>query len=46
MAELQDVLAGGESRVLSPPTELADGSKVQVANPQPQQEGVKRTASR
>lgn len=45
-AELRDGLTGGESLVLSPPTELADGSKVQVANPQPQQEGVKRTASR
>jgi hypothetical protein len=45
-AELRDGLAGGESLVLSPPTELADGSKVQVANPPQQQEGVKRTASR
>jgi HlyD family secretion protein len=46
-AELRDGLAGGESLVLSPPAELADGSKVQVANPpQQQQEGVKRTASR
>ena len=45
-AELRDGLAGGESLVLSPPAELAEGSKVQVANPQQQQEGVKRTASR
>ena len=45
-AELRDGLAGGENLVLSPPAELADGSKVQVANPPQQQEGVKRTASR
>jgi HlyD family secretion protein len=45
-AELRDGLAGGESLVLSLPTELADGSRVKVANPQQQQEGVKRTASR
>ena len=45
-AELRDGLAGRESLVLSPPAELAEGSKVQVANPQQQQEGVKRTASR
>jgi HlyD family secretion protein len=45
-AELRDGLAGGENLVLSPPTELADGSKVQVANPPQQQEAVKRTASR
>jgi HlyD family secretion protein len=45
-AELRAGLAGGENLVLSPPVELADGSKVQVANPPQQQEGVKRTASR
>jgi hypothetical protein len=43
---LRDGLAGGESLVLSAPTELADGSKVQVANPPQQQDSVKRTASR
>ena len=45
-AKLRAGLAGGENLVLSPPAELADGSKVQVANPPQQQEGVKRTASR
>jgi hypothetical protein len=42
----EELPARGTSLVLSPPAELADGSKVQVANPPPQQEGVKRTASR
>jgi HlyD family secretion protein len=45
-AELRDGLAGGETLVLTPPTELAEGAKVQVANPQPDHENVKRTASR
>jgi HlyD family secretion protein len=45
-AELRDGLAGGESLVLSPPTELAEGSKVHVANSVPQQDAPKRTASR
>jgi HlyD family secretion protein len=45
-AELRAGLAGGENLVLSPPAELANGSKVQVANAPQQQEGVKRTASR
>jgi hypothetical protein len=44
-AELRDGLAGGESMVLNAPTELTDGSKVQVANSPQQQEGMKRTAS-
>jgi HlyD family secretion protein len=44
-AELRDGLAGGESLVLSPPAELADGSKVQVSNPLPPETG-KQTASR
>jgi HlyD family secretion protein len=45
-AKLRAGLAGGENLVLSPPAELANGSKVQVANPPQQQEGVKPTASR
>ncbi|MDQ2802574.1 MAG: efflux RND transporter periplasmic adaptor subunit [Pseudomonadota bacterium] len=45
-AELRDGLQGGETLVLSPPTELADGSKVRVAKPPPDQETRKQTASR
>jgi multidrug efflux pump subunit AcrA (membrane-fusion protein) len=45
-AELRDGLQGGESLVLSPPVDLAEGSKVQVANPLPTPETGRRTASR
>jgi RND family efflux transporter MFP subunit len=45
-AELHDGLQGGENLVLSPPTELADGSKVRVTNPSPQQDTANKTASR
>ena len=34
-AELRDGLRGGESLVLSPPADLAEGSKVQMASPLP-----------
>jgi HlyD family secretion protein len=40
--ELRDGLQGGESLVLSPPTDLSDGSKVQVANPPPAQDAEGR----
>lgn len=45
-AELRDGLQGGENLVLSPPAELADGSKVRLANPEPQPDAGKQTASR
>jgi RND family efflux transporter MFP subunit len=45
-AELRDGLAGGESLILSPPADLADGSKVRVANPLPRPDGGRQTASR
>jgi HlyD family secretion protein len=45
-AELRDGLVGGESLVLSPPADLAEGSKVQLANPLPQPDAGRRTASR
>jgi RND family efflux transporter MFP subunit len=46
-AELRDGLQGGETLVLSPPTDLADGGKVQVAKPPPQDQDTSRqTASR
>ncbi|HEY0421717.1 MAG TPA: efflux RND transporter periplasmic adaptor subunit [Rhodopila sp.] len=45
-AELRDGLQGGETLILSPPTELADGSKVRVANPSGNQDTGKQTASR
>ncbi len=47
-AELRDGLQGGETLVLSPPTDLGDGSKVQVSQPPAQQPdtGAKQTASR
>ncbi|WP_428488059.1 efflux RND transporter periplasmic adaptor subunit [Rhodopila sp.] len=46
-AELREGLQGGELLVMSPPTELADGSKVQVSRPPPgQQDTAKQTASR
>ena len=45
-AELRDGLQGGETLVLSPPTELADGSKVQLMNPTPESNSGKQTASR
>jgi HlyD family secretion protein len=45
-AELRDGLQGGESLVLSPPTELADGDKVRVAGPLPKEDVGKQTASR
>ncbi len=45
-AELRDGLQGGESLVLSPPAELAEGSPVQVANPAAQSAEGKQTASR
>jgi len=47
MAELRNGLQGGETLVLSPPADLADGSKVQVAKPpSPDQDMSKQTASR
>jgi len=46
-AELRDGLDGGETLVLSPPTELTDGSKVKLATqPKPEEETTKQTASR
>ena len=45
-AELRDGLQGGENLVLSPPTDLAEGAKVQVANPPSKPEAGKETASR
>lgn len=45
-AELRDGLQGGETLVLSPPTELADGNKVQIAKPPPEEDTSKQTASR
>jgi len=46
-AELRDGLQGGETLVLSPPADLVDGSKVQVAKPpSPDQDTSKQTASR
>jgi multidrug efflux pump subunit AcrA (membrane-fusion protein) len=45
-AELRDGLAGGEALVLSPPAELADGSKVRVADPAQPADTAKQTASR
>jgi multidrug efflux pump subunit AcrA (membrane-fusion protein) len=45
-AELRDGLKGGEVLVLSPPTDLADGAKVQVSGPKPQEDTAKQTASR
>jgi RND family efflux transporter MFP subunit len=44
-AELRDGLAGGESLVLSPPAELADGSKVRVDNSINPADTAKQTAS-
>jgi HlyD family secretion protein len=45
-AELRDGLAGGESLVLSPPADLADGGKVHVAKPTMQPDAGRQTASR
>jgi len=46
-AELRDGLDGGETLVLSPPTELVDGSMVRVAKPpETKPEAGKQTASR
>lgn len=46
-AELHDGLRGGETLVLSPPTELVDGSKVKVSKPPAEQrDPTKQTASR
>lgn len=46
-AELRDGLHGGETLVLSPPADLADGAKVQVAKPPGQdQDTARQTASR
>ena len=45
-AELRDGLHGGETLVLSPPADLADGSRVQVAKRPPGQDTGKQTASR
>ncbi len=44
--ELRDGLVGKESLVLNPPTELVDGSKVHVVNPESRPETEKQTASR
>jgi HlyD family secretion protein len=45
-AELRDGLAGGENLVLSPPADLAEGSKVQTATPLPPADSGRQTASR
>jgi HlyD family secretion protein len=45
-AELRDGLQGGESLVLSPPTDLAEGSKVRVTTPLPTPDSGRQTASR
>jgi HlyD family secretion protein len=46
-AELRDGLQGGETLVLSPPTQLADGNKVRVSGPAPrEQDTARQTASR
>jgi RND family efflux transporter MFP subunit len=45
-AELREGLAGGENLILSPPAELADGSKVRVEDPERPADAAKRTASR
>jgi HlyD family secretion protein len=45
-AELRDGLSGGESLILTPPAELADGSKVHVDNPAQPADTAKQTASR
>lgn len=45
-AELREGLQGGETLVLSPPTELVDGDKVQIAKPSPEEDTSKQTASR
>jgi hypothetical protein len=45
-AELRDGLAGGENLVLSPPADLTEGGKVEVASPLPQAQGGEKTASR
>jgi RND family efflux transporter MFP subunit len=45
-AELRDGLDGGETLVLSPPAELADGSQIRVSKPPPEQATDKQTASR
>jgi HlyD family secretion protein len=45
-AELRDGLQGGENLVLSPPTDLAEGSKIKVTNPGSQQDTANKTASR
>ena len=45
-AELRDGLQGGETLVLSPPTDLAEGGKVHMANPAAKPEASKETASR
>jgi RND family efflux transporter MFP subunit len=44
--ELRDGLQGGETLVLSPPADLADGSKVHLAKPPPDTDTARRTASR
>jgi HlyD family secretion protein len=45
-AELRDGLQGGENLVLSPPAQLAEGSKVRVGEPMRQQDTGRQTASR
>ena len=45
-AELRDGLQGGESLVLTPPSTLVEGSKVQVAGPKPTPETARETALR
>jgi RND family efflux transporter MFP subunit len=45
-AELRDGLQGGENLVLSPPTELAEGSKVAVTNSLSTPDTGRQTASR
>jgi RND family efflux transporter MFP subunit len=45
-AELRDGLQGGETLVLSPPADLADGSKVKLAEPPSDSDTARRTARR
>ncbi|HQT79413.1 MAG TPA: efflux RND transporter periplasmic adaptor subunit [Rhodopila sp.] len=45
-AELRDGLQGGETLILSPPVELADGDKVQEMDPAPQHGNTPRRTAR
>ncbi len=45
-AELREGLQGGETLVLSPPTNLVEGGKVKTTSPKPDQDTANKTASR